>query len=498
MALSVSIYPTVNRCDSTDLPLITATDNGSDSFLKIGAGIESWLYIPIASTPFNTLRVIMPNRTAKIVYVKLRDTFFPTGDWTLTSGVVEEADNGIHRTSGEGYGGAIYPTALSATKCSIQGKTTSTSLTTGISLQDGSGTISHNYTDITVAHSIIFGQDGQGSIRELGVLVSNNGTFRYEVGDMGMIEVDNGVVYYYLIKPDGTMRLLRKTRSKLTEAPKAEVLTYFTGSYLSAVLLFDDAEAETSFENVGVAWFNDGNNELYWQMWTNQRATQSIGEALEMADKRTQTTYANQKKRLAAYSLTPKAQSRTDYWKFQDFVNWHDSAKEFIFVDYARKDLDDNPSEYWMKFTSPFVDATRNGCQFEQQVSILEDFRADYIPRIEDTTPPEVEITSIADGSAILSGTASDNVLLVSLLLYMNGRKYADIPLPDTSGNWTYTVPTEDLAAGVNTFWVVAVDYAGNQTVSASVDYGSASPSGAFTLGGEMFTLGGEPFTLGV
>lgn len=462
--MTLSIYPTQVRADSTILPVVQSdTVDLPDSMIQIGGGRNgSWQYFTYLNEP---LTFIPLNRTEEIVPVILKELVTPDLVFEGT-GVGAGVGYTIQRSSGEGYDGAYTDVALNADYCSVSIKASSINLSIGVSLQDESDTVTHQYTNPTVRHSIILGQNGQGSIRENGSLVANNAFFKYEVNDHVMIELQDGIVRYYLIKADGTMRLLRQTRSKLTEPPRVEFLLYFTGSSVTKIRIFDGTYEETSYESIGVCYYRASDEQLYWQMWQNQRATQSIGEALEMADKRTQTTYANQKKRLTAYSLTPKAQSRTDFWKMQDFVNWHDTAKEFIFIDYARKDLDGNPTEIWAKFTSPFVDATRNGCQFEQQISILEDFRNDYIPRMDDATPPEIAITSVESGSAIITGTASDNVKLVSIQLYVNGVKYGDTFLPDTNGDWTVIVPSGNLTTGLNTFYAVATDYAGNQTQS--------------------------------
>lgn len=458
---TISIIPEQVRFDSTILPIITSDLSVTNGFVQI----DNWQYLPFVSP-----KTFIPlNRTKKNIPLVLKNCEFPDLDTPLETGISASASS-IERISGEGYSGAITDDALDADFCSVQVKITSTALTTGISLQDESETISHIYFDVaTVAHAILLGQEGFGKIIELGEAVANNASFKYEVGDTVMIEhkggIANGIVRYYLIKPDGMMKLLRTTRTKLTENPKAEFLLYFTGSQLDDVNVFSNDFVETTFESIGVAYFRNDTKQLYWQMFDNQKSSQSIGESLELADKRTKTTYSNSKRRLASWGLTPKAQSIDEYWKYQDFVDYHDTAREFIFIDYARK-KDGVPTEYWVKFTSAFVDATRNGCQFNQSQSIVEDFRTDYIPRLDDTIPPEVEITEITEGSAILTGTASDNVLLVSLQLFLNGFKYGDAFLPDENGDWELTVPTEDLIGGENSFYVIATDYAGNTTQS--------------------------------
>lgn len=466
--MATSIYPNQFRADSTILPVITSDLSCDIGFLQIG----NWQYLPYLNEP---VTLIPYNRTEKIVPILLKNNFFPDADITYDSGISQGVGARIERDSGEGYNGAYTDNSLDQDFCSVQAKAVSTELSCGISLQDASDGVVHTYTSATVRHSITLGQHGQGSIRENGALVSNNAYFKYEINDTVMIEVRDGIARYYLIKPDGTMKVLRTTRSKLTEDARAEFLLYFAGSALFDVCVFSNDFEETSYESIGVAYFRADLKQLYWMKPENQRSLQSIADSIEMADKRTQQTYGNQKKQLIAHALTPKAFSITDYWKFQEFVKWHDISKEFIFIDYARK-LDGVPTEFWAKFSSAFTDATRNGCQFDESVAILEDFRNDYIPRQDDTTPPEVEIDSVEEGSAILAGTASDNVLLISLQVYVNGYAHGDTFLPENDGTWEYVVPTEDLISGINSFYVIATDYAGNTTQSNTETLNTGSP----------------------
>lgn len=453
MATIVSVSVPVFRGDSTVLPVITGSSDDVP-YIKI----HDWLYYPLLADG----TFIPPNRTLNPVSIVLRNLFFPT--CTRDTGINEVGSSFI-RASGEGYQGVVMDANLDADKWSVQIEASSTSLSVGISVQDNSGTIEHTYTTNTVAHSVTLGQDGQGSIRELGVLPVQNGTFKYEVGDIVLMEGTNSIVRYYLIKPDSKMRLLRQTRSKLTEAPQAEVLLYFTGSEAVNFLVHSDDEASTSFENIGVMFDN-----IYWQRFGDSRSRQSIGDVLELADKSIEVTYRNSKRRLTSIGLQPKSYSKEDFAAMLEFTDWHDIDKEFIFVDFARKDLNDNPFEMWARLNSAFVDATRNGCQFDHSQAIVEDFRNDYIPPQIDTISPVVEIDDITTGSAIITGTASDNVLLKSLQLYQNGYKYGAEFLPDGSGNWTITVPTLDLVTN-NAFYVIATDYGGNTTQSNTMNY---------------------------
>jgi len=468
MSLSVSVSLSFFRQDSSILPVITAGDVSNQAFVKI----SDWLYLRMDAA---NLTFVPPNRTLNPVPVVLRDLFFPA--FTLDAGVISSG-GALERTSGEGYNGAYYNTPLNATKCSVQGKATSTQYSCGISLQDSDEAISHNYGVATVAHSITLGQDGQGSIRELGLLAKNNATFKYEVGDTAMIELDGTVVRYFLIKENGTMKTLRTTRSKLTAEPVAEVMLYFTGSNLRNIFVNDNASASTSFENIGVAYYErvDGKErKVVWQKWGNARTTQPIGDALEMADKRTQFTYPNQKTVLHALNLTPKSYGKKAFLKMIDFVKWHKNDTEFIFIDYARRDEEGNPSEYWARFQGAFSDSPINACIFEEGVQIIEDFRNDYIPALKDTVLPNVSVESVEDNPFVLNvtGFASDNILLVSLQLFLNNKAYGDPFLTETptSEEWGALIQKDDLEPGINTIFVIATDYGGNERQSNTMTY---------------------------
>lgn len=466
MVLSVSIYPNLFRHDSTILPVLSGADvSGDIGYFQI----ENWLYFPFQNEdkPF-----LPPNRTKREVSVKLKDCSFPT--LTYDANISQGVGATIERSSGTGYAGAYTTTALSDTKCSIQMKTASTYYSTGISLQDGSGTIEDDYTVATVAHSILLGQSGLGIIRELGELVVNNAFFKYEIGDSVMIELDNGIVRYYLFKENGEMQLIRTTRSKLTEAPKAEIMLYYPESRAEDVYVCDGESliAETTFENIGVAYnqrFDGVSNKLSWQKWQNPRAIQTIGDALEMADKRQEFTYPNEKTSLVSFQITPLAKNKTAMRELENFFRWHKNDTEFIFLDYARKDDDGNPTEYWMRFAAAISDQTKNGCVFDESVQMIEDFRNEYVPREDDTTPPTVSLDSISDDtlSIGIDYTASDNVLLTQLALYKNGVFYNYLELDEVS----YAVPKADLIAGVNSFYIIATDYAGNNTQSNTDTY---------------------------
>jgi hypothetical protein len=466
MALSVSINPSVVRHDSTILPVISFADVANVAYFKIA----DWLYLTLELYESTEKTVILPNRSLKDAPIILRDNFYPSGDWVLDTDVIEDVNSGLQRSGSEGWNGAYYDTALDADRGSIQATATSTSLSAGISLQDGSNTIVHNYFDSTVAHSVIFGQNGQGSIRELGVLVANNSTFKYEIDDSAMIEYRDGIVRYYLIKADGTLKLLRTTRSKLTEAPKAEVLLYADGSILSYVFLNSDTEVQTTFENIGVMHYNAHFSKTHWQKWGNQQSIQTTADILEMADKTSRYTYPNQKQNLETYGLTPKAFNKEQFAKFIDFVKYHGNEKAFIFVDRARTELDGSFHEIWAKMTGAFVNSTLNGCVYEMTQGLIEDYRNEYIPRLDDETAPVVSISSVTDGGASIAvaGSATDDVLLVSCQMYLNGKLFGDPFVPLDFGVDTFDQPINKsfLVAGNNSIYVIATDYAGNTAQS--------------------------------
>jgi hypothetical protein len=469
MPPAISINTSQHRNDSTILPIVSISGYLNIPFIKL----HNWQYF----APINNNFLIIPNnRYLKNCKVELRDCKYDFTNWTrdTSSGgfsITGISGNGFLRTGGDAGGswnGAYYNTQLTGNIVTIQATAQSVNLSAGISLQDypfGN----HNYFTANVAHCIIFGQDGQLSIREKGNLVKTS-YFKYDVGDVGMIEYNKikNTVSYYLVKGK-EMILLRTTRPKLTTDPVAEMLLFLPGSSLKNVLISSNSEVSTEFENVSVAIRKEFVQA--WQLWKNQRTRTSNVESIQLADGEFEYTYPNSKTIFRQLALTPKSYNAEGFHNFEDFFNWHGDEKEFIFIDLPRKDAQGNPQEFWAKFLGGINDTTGNGCLFDYQTQIIETFRNDYIPRKLDRIPPSVAITSIVTGSAVISGTASDNVLLTSLQLYQNGNKYGETFLPDSAGNWTKTVPTVALVGGNNYFYVIATDYGRNTTQSNTVNY---------------------------
>lgn len=469
MPLAVSIYPNQHRQDSTILPQITASGLTGVGFVKI-AFEDSGNYFKLTSNPY---AIQPPNKSLDPVPISLRQMINSLGNWTVDAGIGERSiDNGLARSSGEGFNGAIYSSVLNQSNCSIQATATSTQLSTGISLQNASA-VSHNYNDAVVKHGIILGQNARGAIWEAGQIPPNNGSFKYNVGDTPLVEVKNGICRYYLVSHDGQYRLLRTTRSKLTENPKAEVILYYAGSALANVYLHSNNEAVTEFENIAVLDFDEESALFDWQVWRNPKTIATTADILQMADKTSRYTYPNQKRNLQSINLTPLSHETEGYWKIVETYRWHGQEREFIFVDRARKDILGEPTEFWAKFASPIQDSTINGCRFDHAVSIVEDYRTDYVPRITDEIPPTVTLDPIVDTGAniVLSGAAEDDILLKSLRVFINGAAYGTDFLPDggsAGGNYSITISKNFLTPGINSIYVLATDNAGNTAVSVT------------------------------
>jgi len=373
MAIVISIDKLRHRGDSTDWPIVTASGYSTYGRIKVG----EWLYYN-ASASFD---LVLPNRSEPSLVVWLRKVTIPA--FTLGSGVSQSTST-FTRTSGTGWVGAYYNTALSAVKCSIEGTTTDLDLISGISLQNGDVTPTNDFTNVAVAHSLTFGPPvengviGKGwlIIREAGGVIQNKNEAYYEVGDKGLIELDNGIVRYYLVKPGGTLILLRATRSKLTVAPKATVLVYDAGASLSGVVIFDGVGDETSetIETVGAL--------ENFQDWQNDFFRVDTGQPITMADGESQLTYPNSRR--VVRNLTANLNMRTKAQRdaFLAFFQYHAQGKEFLFVDNAHKDEDNVATEFFARFTSPFGDKARGSCLSVHQAQITETMRKDVFAKV--------------------------------------------------------------------------------------------------------------------
>lgn len=360
MALSVSLDKDQFRYDSEQKPTALIAD-GTLVWIKL----SSWQYYE-AGNGENELNP--PNRSLRNTPVVVRNLLDPT--WTLGTGVTE-VGSGIQRTTGTGNDGAYYDTPLNTSNCSIQAVIENIN-PAGISLQNGSSVTHDYFAANAIQHSIYLDGSGQGKILENGSSPAQNKWFKYAIGDMIMIELTLGIVRYYLIKPDGSMTILRTTRSKLSEAPKAEVLVYAPDSELSDVLVFDGDEASTSFENVGVLH--------NFQDWMNDFSVASTSDPIQMADNNIQFTFPNDKTRLRILNANLNMRTKDQRDDFLDFFNYHGNELEFIFVDKAHRDRQKQDTEFWAQFTSPFGDKARASCLSVHQAQITEAYRNDYVP----------------------------------------------------------------------------------------------------------------------
>lgn len=322
--------------------------------------------------------MVLPNRSEPSVLAKLRGMDNVT--WVADTGVTSSYASGTTyrklKTDGTPeYKGAYYDTALSPTLCSVQAKLGTNpnvpdgSPVYGLSLQNSSGSIHQDPTNVAVSHAMRFDDNGQCIIFENGAIC---GYFRAAYVQTAMIELTSGVVRYYFIYADGSMKLLRTTRSKLTSAPKATIMLYAPDVQVTDVWVMSNAQTTQSFESIG-ALYN-------FQDWFNEYALASTAEAIQMADNNPQFTFPNHKKRLRTLQANLNRRELSDRLAFIEFFNYHGTEKEFIFVDNARKDSNGNREEFWARFGSPLSDKMRASCISAAAATIIESYRNDYIP----------------------------------------------------------------------------------------------------------------------
>lgn len=477
MALHISIDRPFHRNDSTIFPVVTISSYENRPFIQLA----DWQYLEAPSSSFP----IFPNNRSMIdCPVRLRDCFLDVENWDIPpseAGHVFGIDeNGTFLRSGgtTGWEGFYYTIPLVSdvgAMLSIQATATTLAATgnsSGIALVETEDPqdfpYDHNYsTNTNIKHAMIFGQNGQLTIREATVKPKSvAGDFAYEVGDTGMIKLDSSmIVRYYLIKPDGRMILLRTTRSKLTTAPTPEVMLYADAASLSNVLLCHES-AGTTFENIGVARREKGTKE--WQKWENSRTRISNADPIVLADGESEYTFPSSKKVLRQYSLTPKTFNNAGFQDFEDFFNWHGNEKNFIFIDAARKDIDGNKQEFWARFASGFTDTTKNACIFEHNVPIIEAYRGDFIPRVTDEIAPEISLAENSGSGdvAIFIATATDNQAIAFVRFFIDGRHIYNLDVTSTTDEFQIGFGTVGIGAGTYGITAVAYDIAGNTATS--------------------------------
>lgn len=472
MVLSISIDQSQFRLDSERPPYATLGGLVAPSFIKIA----DWSYKPV---DHSLVLLEPPNRSRAVLPVSVRnldDTV--AGSWGNDADI-SEIDNSpagtgksFLRTANEGFDGAWNPVELDGqTVVSIQAKITSIYLSTGISFQ--SNIVSHNYLDTSIEHAMLLGYAGQGQIRELGQVPIVNGYFQYEVGDTAMIELTGGyaagVIRYFLIKADGTMQLIRTTRSRLTNHPIAELLLYFTNSRLNNVLYCNDQEATTNFETIAIL--------ENFQDWFNDFFVASTADVIQMADNNPQFTFPNHKQRLRTLTANLNMRQKADRDDFLAFFNYHGIEIPFIFIDNAHKDPNGNPTEFWARFSSAFGDKARQSCLSAHAATIIEDYRNDYIPKLLDPDPPTVpKIDDLSAGGAgeiwMTIGAATNNIVNYQYhMKHLVGRTYGS-PV-DVGLNLNPLI--EGLVTGDDYYFQVrAVDYSGRISAWSTEDFQAA------------------------
>lgn len=485
MALGITINgisgttPIKYRNDSTVFPRIDISGYDDAPYIKL----SDWQYFEAKQDSF----LLEPNNRSMIECpVVLRNCFYEGDqDWLTETGsiIVTSPNDGWKKTSGasEGWDGAYYDDSLTGDTVSIQAEATSTMLSAGISLQDNNPAI-HNFFLPTVAHAIIFGQNGQLSIREKGVVPKGyTSQYSYEVGDTAMIELIGLIVRYYLIKPDGRMIILRTTRSKLLFAPTASVMLYFPNSEVINLRICAGPEAKATFENIGVARRKDESNNVYgqktktetWQKWKNVRSRVSTADPIQLADGEFEYTFPSSKTVLRQIALTPKSYNFAGFQNIEDFFNWHGNEKNFIFVDEARKDIYGNPQEFWSRFLGGITDESGNGCIFDYGVQIIEAYRGDYIPKQLDTIAPTCVLdvdNDTEDEIATLTATATDNQEIRYVQFFNNGNKIFGLDITSLTDEYEISFGYDSFPPGTYVLQAKAIDYAGNTTDSNIVN----------------------------
>lgn len=422
MALGLSQTKTRFRFDSPIAPEITATGITNVGQLMIAKD----LYVTVVnSTPYT----YNPPNQSENKTIQLRNVARPT--WTLGTNVALDSSDPKKSTANSDSGANVA--SLNATNCAIEGKTTAVNLLCGISLQ--TGTVTYSKDDASAEHCLIFQDDGYCAVYENGVRFDYTLT-EYAIGDVGVIDKQGSIIRYYLIQ-SGVMKLLRTTRSKLTDADiKGVVILYHINAKLSEAYIYANESISSSIETIGVL--------ENFQNWENDYSIVSTAEILQMQDGNPNFTFSNSKKRLRSLNAS-RLLTKTDLGlgkrlDYIDFFNFHGIEKEFIFIDRARLDVNDEVEWFWARFASPFGDKMRSQCLSVDNAQIIETFRKDkIILEFVDTEAPTAPgtpstVSKTHNSITVDFDPSTDNVAVTGYQRRVDGGAWANISHTVVSG----------------------------------------------------------------
>lgn len=380
MALALTISKTRYRYDSPILPVAIPTGITDVGRLFIYGKNAVNLYETVTNSAEYEYH---PSNQSVTRQIQLRNVHRPS--WTLGSHVSLVSSDPKKSTANDADGS--YIGSLGA-NCSIEGKATAIDKKCGVSLQSGS--VQYDESNASCEMALIFQADGLLAVYELGVRIEYTLT-PYQVGDIGLIDKQGDIVRYFLVR-NNVLRLIRTTRSKVSDSDvKGVLILYNIDAQLSEAYTLTDSLTKT-LEVVAVldkfqGWFNDYN-------------ILSTADSLLAQDNNPQFTYPNNKQTIRQLSADLNLVDKTERRLYVDFFNFHNTGQEFIFIDKAKKDGNNKFEWFWARFTSGFGDKSRRGgCLFAESAVITETFRLDNIPlEIIDEDPPTMpELTAGVD-----------------------------------------------------------------------------------------------------
>jgi hypothetical protein len=363
MPLGLATSKTRFRYDSPIKPEITPSGITNIGKLRVGFDLYETVTNAVA------YEYDPPNQTDTKT-IELRNVLRPA--WDLGANVSLVSSDPKKSTANSNSGASF--SALDP-NCSIEGKIADTGLICGVSLQ--TGTVSYDKASADVEHALMSEGNGYVAVYELGVRLDYTLT-RCQTNDIILIDKQDTVVRYLLVR-GGAITILRQTRSKLTDGDiKGVLILYSIDAQLTEAYVYENEKTSLTLETFGVL--------ENFQDWFNDFSTQSTAETLLAQDNTPHFTFPNGKKRIRVLNATRNVVSKTDARTFQEFFDHHGIEKDFIFVDQAKKDVDNEATWFWAKFASPFGNKTRPSCLAAETAIIQESFKKDVIP-LEGGTP---------------------------------------------------------------------------------------------------------------
>lgn len=381
MTIAASIDRDIIRYDATVKPVLTVSGLIGQGYFKIG----DFFYTPVEN---GTNEIQIPNRSAPNVPFEIHDQMVPSGEDLTLSGSIDQTGDDSFISSGEGWGGISTETELTIDDTVIQMSVGDGTKVIGLAFLDTGCTTTHDYLSDQIPHSMIFGLNGLADVYELGVRVSS---FPFAIGDIAMMQIKNGIVFYSLRHTNGIIDNMCASLANFVELPLGEALAYSTGAEIASFGVLDTNDG-VAIENQLIAGgimmptgITQGSGSTIgvlrdFQDWFNDYNIVSTSDSLMLADNNVEFSFANNKKRLRQINPNLARRDKSYRLDVETFFNYHGLEIDFCFVDEAKKDVANVHTYWWARFIAPMSLKTRSSCLNAMSCLITETSNTNALP----------------------------------------------------------------------------------------------------------------------